>query len=457
LNNILTRLCYAICAVLLLLQAGCRNPTISNTGNLNFQQVNLGHIDTLTVRFNTIPDRPLIASAVSTGVLASMNDLFFGRTYAGIYAQVLLGFNDPTFANTVIDSAVLSMPFVSDSSYYGRCNKPMNIVVYEVSQNMTPGDNYFSNDAFGVYGQPIGQLNNYVPNLADSVYLVYPLIDPYVPTQNQAPQMRVRLSNAFANKLLNTPDSILLSSLSFIYYVKGIYITTNPSTTGNGAVYFGLNNCAINLYYHHPAYSPIDTQVFQYTISTYGVTVNHFDHYYGGTLVQHALSNPNPAGDKVGYIQAGGGTRLKLTIPFMKNIDSVPGANGRRVPIGVTKAELILPIMDTLLSDPSYHPPLTLIITRIDDIDSVEQFNANNNGGIGYLTTRLDNNGRSFVCYVFNLTEYVQRVFNGYYSNNNGYYVGYSYTVVADRTVILNNPAQLSTQCKLNITYTLLQ
>jgi hypothetical protein len=51
----------------------------------------------------------------------------------------------------------------------------------------------------------------------------------------------------------------------------------------------------------------------------------------------------------------------------------------------------------------------------------------------------------------------VQRVLNGYYSNNNGYYIGYSYTVRGDRVIILNDPAKLSTQCKLKITYTKLQ
>jgi hypothetical protein len=219
-------------------------------------------------------------------------------------------------------------------------------------------------------------------------------------------------------------------------------------------MYLALNNSGINLYYHHTSY--LDTLAYQFSLSTYGVTLNHFDHYYGGTLVQNALSHPNPAGDKVGYIQAGGGTKLKMTIPYLKNIDSVL-LNGKKVPIGITKAELIMPILDTLVSDPSYPPPASITLYRIDDTLAVQTLNGNNYSGSGYLTTRLDESGRSYVCYVFNITEYVQRVLNGYYSNNNGYYIGYSYTVRGDRTIILNDktdPAKLAKQCKLKITYT---
>lgn len=457
-NAYFTKFC-AIAGVLVLLYCtGCRNPVISDNKNLlDFQSLNLGHIDSCTVYIQTVADKPLISSNVAIGVLGSMNDLFFGKTYASIYAQCLLGVNDPQFQNTIVDSAVLVMPFLNDSSKYGNCSLPLDIIVYELSQDMMPGDVYYTTDAFSVYTQPLGQTNNYVANLVDSFYVVNPLINPEVPTQNLSPQLRVRLSNSFANKLINTPDTLLFSSLSFIEYFKGLYITTNPNKIGNGLMYFALNNCAINLYYHHPAYTPLDTSVFQFQISTYGVTVNHFDHYYNGTLLQSALNSSSPTGNKYGYIQAGSGTKLKLTIPWLMNIDSVPAGAGKKAPIGVTKAELILPIVDTLLDDPSYHAPSTLALSIINDIDSTVSMSSYNNGGIGFLSTRFDDHNKPYLCYVFNLTEYIQRVFDGYFDNKNGYYVSYSYTVKGDRVIIQNDPSKYSTQCKLKITYTKMQ
>jgi Domain of unknown function (DUF4270) len=460
----LVRLCYAISAVMLLcFLNSCKDPVVTDKGNtLNFQSFDLFHVDTCRVMINTVPDRPLLASGPSTGVLGSVSDLFFGNTFASIYSQCLLVRGIPnSFSGCVLDSAVLVMPYVSATSKYGKCNAPIDINVYEVSQDMIPGNTYYSYDAFSVYPLPIGQRLNFVPDLVDSVHF----IDPFaaqgsngteVPYVAQGPQLRVRLSNSFASKLLAAPDSIFQASSTFIGFFKGLYITTNPNKVGNGYMYLALNSSGINLYYHHTngsSSAPIDTLAYQFSLSTYGVTANHFDHYYNGSVVQTALSHPNAGGDKAGYVQAGGGTKIKLTMPTLKNVDSAV-LNGKKVPVGVTKAELILPILDTLLADPSYPPPSALSMYIIDDHDSLETFNANNYSGVGYLTTRQDEMGRNYLCYVFTITEYVQRVFNGYYSNNKGYYIGYSYTVHGDRVVILNDPARLSTQCKLKITYT---
>ncbi len=477
-NKNLKKLCYAISAALLLFHlSACKDPVITDRGNsLDLPTVSLSHIDTCTVLFNTVADRPLISSGVSVGVLGSMNDAFFGKTYAGIYSQLLLYGNGVSFSNDCVgptlDSAVLVMPFLSDSAIYGHCNQPMDIIVYEVSQDMIPGSTYYTNDAFAVYPQPIGMKLNYVPDLKDSVYFITPNTSNPVLIQNQSPELRIRLSNAFANKIIIAPDSALQSSVPFIEYIKGIYVTTNPSKTGNGLMYFGLNNCAVNLYYHHTpslCHPSIDTVINQFQMSTYGVTVNHFDHYYGGTQslggthIQSALNSQNPAGDKLGYIQAGGGTKLRLSIPYLKNIDSVPTVNAKgqvvRVPIGVTKAELIMPVEDTLFSDPSYHLPPVLTLSRYDDTATFI-LSSYNYAGAGYLSTRLDNNNKPFLCYVFNITEYVQRVFNGYFDGNKGYYVTFSSTIRGDRAIVLNDatiPTRLSTRSQLKITYTKLE
>lgn len=454
----LTKLCYAICAVMLLFHLNaCKDPMVTDRGNtLNFQTISLYHIDTCSVVLNTVPDRQVISSGVTQGVLGSANDIFFGKTYAGIYAQCLLLSSSPLFAGCVLDSAVLVMPYINSTSKYGKCDKPTDILVYQISQDMIPGTTYYTGDAFSVFGQPIGQRLNFVPDLVDSVYMIDASQKP-VPYYGQVPMMRIRLSNTFGNRLLNANDTNYLASSTFLEFFKGIYVTTNPNKVGDGFTYINLSNSAINLYYHNAASIPVDTSMFPFQISTYGVTLNHFDHYYGNTLVQGALSNPSPTGDKVSYIQAGGGVRAKMTLPYLKNLKNLP-AN-----IGITKAELIVPILDTLLADPSYPPPGMVSLYRIDDTLGIDPLNNNQypgvvgTAGIGFLTTRLDNNGQSYLCYVFNVTLYVQRVLNGYYSNNNGYYISFSSASAANRVIILNDKAdrtKLSRYCQLKITYT---
>jgi hypothetical protein len=64
-------------------------------------------------------------------------------------------------------------------------------VVYEVSQDIVSSNTYYSNDAFSVYGTPIGRLSNYVPNFIDSS-----TVRGYV----VSPRICIKLSNAFATE-----------------------------------------------------------------------------------------------------------------------------------------------------------------------------------------------------------------------------------------------------------------
>ena len=433
----LVRLCNIVCAVLLLCHLNsCKDPVITDKGITSNPEdnINLSHLDTDAVFISTVAEVPLQGSGVTTGVLGSMDDPYFGKTFAGFYAQCLLSSNGAQFdSGPVIDSVVLYMPYINDTSKYGACKSPIDIVVYEVSQDIISSNTYYSNDAFSVYGTPIGRLNNYVPDLIDSS-----IIRGYV----VSPRICIKLSNTFAQKLLNTDSNSLSSSTNFINYMKGIYVTTNTGKVGDGISYINLQNTRISMFYHNRV---ADTLQFDFPITSYSATVNHFDHQYAGRPAQTAISSPAAGGDKVGYIQAGVGTKLKVKIPALSTLPK---------DIGITKAELILPVQTT---DTALFPlPPTVTFYRLDDTLATQTLNVYNSSGVGKLATRVDNAGQSYYCYVFNLTEFIQRILNGYY-NNNGFYVEYSYTVRADRAIILNDPARYSTQSKLKITYTKLK
>ncbi|MBS1625303.1 MAG: DUF4270 family protein [Bacteroidetes bacterium] len=433
----LVRFCQIAFAVTLVCYlSSCKDPAIADKNNtLGFDPINLEHLDTDEVYINTVAEAPLLASAVSTGVLGSMDDPIFGRTFASFYAQCLLSSSGVVFNNNpVADSAVLYIPFLNDSSKYGPCRQPIDIQVYEVSQYMDPTATYYQNDAFSVYSQPIGQLNNYVPDLVDSTFAWH---------NTQAPQIIVRLNSSFAQKLLNADSAYLSSSTDFINYMKGIYVTTNTSKVGDGISYLNLQSARISLYYHTSA---ADTLRFDFPISSYSTTVNHFDHQNSGKPVSTAIgAGVSTTTQLAGYIQSGAGAKLKVRIPGLSTLP----AN-----IGVTKAELILPV--DISDTATYHLPANPVLYRLDDTLGTFVLNAYNLSGVGNLSTRQDNAGNNYYCYVFNVTEFVQRMQNGYYGNY-GFYVQYSYTVRADRAVILNDPSQYARQCKLKITYTKLQ
>lgn len=367
-KNYLVRFCQiAFAVVLVCYLSSCKDPAIADKSNtLGFDPINLEHLDTSAVYINTLAEVPLQASAVSTGVLGSMDDPIFGRTYASFYAQCLLSSSGVVFNNSpVADSAVLYIPFINDSSKYGPCKKPIDVLVYEVSQYMDPTATYHQNDAFGVYGQTIGQLTNYVPDLIDSTFAWHAA---------QAPQIIVRLNNSFAQKLLSADSTSLSSSTNFINYLKGIYVTTNTSKIGDGIAYLDLHNARISLYYHN---SVSDTLRFDFPISSYSTTVNHFDHQNSGTALSSAISAGVSATTQLaGYIQSGAGAKLKIRIPGLSTLPAQ---------IGVTKAELILPVD---ISDTANYPlPATPVLYRLDDTLGTNALNSYNLSGVGRLST----------------------------------------------------------------------
>lgn len=435
----LLRLCHIACAVVLVCQLNsCKDPAIADKNNsLGFDPIGLAHLDTNTVIINTMAEVPLQSSAVATGVLGSMDDATFGKTYCGFYAQPLLSSVGGSFeSGSVIDSMVLYLPYINDSSKYGPCTKPIDIIVYEMSQVMDPTVVYHQSDAFSVYSQPIGTLTGYKPDLIDSSVIRHYTVRPTI---------CIKLSNAFAQKLLATDSTSLSSSVDFVNYLKGIYVTTNTANIGDGISYIDLLSSRISMYYHTPT---ADSLQFDFPINAYSATVNHFDHQYNGTPVQTAINSPGSAGDLAGYIQSGAGTKLKLKIPGLSALPSH---------IGVTKAELILPVKVDPTDTAKFPLPKTITLYRIDnasDTSSTYALNVYNLSGVASLTTRKDDAGNDYYCYVFNLTEFIQRVQNGYYGNF-GFFISYSYTVRADRAIILNNPATQT--CKLKITYTKLQ
>ena len=340
-NKKLVKLCAALIALILLAHInGCKDPVIRDKGITSNAEdnLNLSHLDTATVLLNTVAEQPLIASGATTGVLGSMEDPYLGRTYASTYAQCLLsqnGFNfHVTDSASVIDSAVLIMPYITDSSKYGTCTKPMDILIYEVTQDMSYANTYYTNDAFSINSSAIGSTYNFKPSITN--YLLDSLRWTN-PDTALAPQMRVRLNSSFANRLLNTDSVSLASSANFVNNLKGIYITTNQSKVAGGVLYFLPQSSKITLYYHT---SQTRGRSFDFPITPYSATVNHFDHSYSGYDINRSLQTAGV--DKQVYIQSGAGTKLKLQFPYLKNLPK---------DIAITKAELILPYSTSYTSD----------------------------------------------------------------------------------------------------------
>lgn len=419
-----------LCWCLFYLQ-GCKEPLIEDNNLLTSDDnLNLAK-DTLSVKVFSEFEQPLYSNGVSVGLLGSLNDPNFGKTFAGFYAQCQLTSNNIYFGDTpVLDSAFLMIKY---NGVYGKFDQPVDINVFELSQSINDSTKYKTNEAFTVNVPAIGTLTNFTPKLTDSVVTTFGTL---------APHLRIPLSNSFATSILTADTNVLRDNSQFLNLFKGFYITTGSSSTGNGLLYMLLQSSVsgIRLYYHNAT-----TDSLFYNIPIAGVTINHFDNVYTGAPVNASVTSPNVNGEEKMYVQAGAGVKGKI---FISNLDSLPKN------IAINKAEIILSQVAPVASADTFLAPLVLNLFRIDDAGQAQRFEDDGTAGFGGVLTAETVNGVSINRYRFNIKRYFQKLIQGIYPNKGFYLEALAANTNSERVVIANSSTDKNYQITLVITYT---
>ncbi|HWB64161.1 MAG TPA: DUF4270 family protein, partial [Chitinophagales bacterium] len=337
----------------------------------------------------------------------------------------------------VLDSVVLSLAY---NGQYGPCTAPVNISVYELNQDLDYSTTYYTTSSAQVKTPAIGQLNGFVPDFYDSVVLGSGVAI--------APNLHIRLSDDFGNRLLHADSTIWYDDSSFYTFMKGIYVTSTSASTGNGMMYMNLSSgiSGITLYYH--TYYSTDTvgQVVYYEalqLSFPGAVFNHFDNLYNSTAAQAAVlaGNSSNNADKV-YMQGGGGVRGKLVIAGLDTLSRKTGIN---------KAELVV---TQSVADTQFAAPTDLNLLRIDDAGNGQALEDAYTTNYGGTRTTETVNGATVTRYRFNITRYFQKLVQGVYNNNGLILQVPSGYVAADRLVLTNPVNDKNYRILLVVTYT---
>lgn len=415
----------------LLILSSCKEPLIKDSSLVSGQDdlLNLSSLDTFTIYSKTIAEYPYPTNGVNYGILGVMDDPIFGKTTCGFYAQYrLFKTSIDRGANLTIDSVVLSL--VLDGKY-GSNNKPINIIAYEMLEDMSTLRTYNTNESFFVKGTPLGVANNVVPNLNDSVKVV---------GVNKAPQIRIRLSNSLGTRILGA-DSATLSNNdpNFLNFFKGIFVTASGS--GNGVSYCNLLSSKFTIYYHNDTN---DSLQFDVGIGNIFAKSNSFTHATTSIAQRGANSLSNT--DSIVYAQSGAGSRIKLTIPFLANISPK---------IIINKAEIIVTKWndDATGSDSIYPMPSILSMKAITATGGTEELANNTIEKAGLATSKsFTENGRNYTRYSFNISQRMQSLVKNP-SLNYGFYITTSGAARAERLVLANYPNDKSSKILLKITY----
>ncbi len=406
---------------------GCKEPTIENSTLLTSDdELVLGTADTLSIFTRLLKEDPQITSGATTGILGSISDPVFGTTAVSFSSQFRLNTNNISFGTGLaLDSCVLSLSY---KSLYANFTQPVNLSVYELSEALNVSSVYYSNSSVAIATPPVGKVNGYKPNFKDSSYVYGEVFKP---------QLRVRLSNDFGNKILLADSLTLSDNGKFLNLIKGLQIKAEPVANGDGLVGFDLRSAEtrITLYYRNSANDSLKLDI---PIGSASQSINHFANNFSPT-VNSVLNNDPLANDTVLPVSASAGTKVKISIP---QLDSLPPN------IAINKADLIVPLSAFYsMYDTTFLPPTTMKLYRVNSL-GVEQDSLN----VTDQNIQQKNiNGVLTVVYRFNVTLFVQKLLNKQ-EKNYGFVL--KAPVIDGRRVCLSNTTAPAGRIACRIIYT---
>jgi hypothetical protein len=403
------------------------------------------HTDTVTVVAYTVLQDSVRTDKSTYGMLGAIADPVYGKTTASAYTQIRLSTEGVTFGvNPVLDSLVLVFYY---EGYYGDTNTLQHVKVWELSQDLHSDSTYYSNQS----------IETYSILLADEYYRPRPTDSVKVLGANVAPHLRVNLSNKsnyLGNKILSAPQYILNSNAEFVQFVKGLRIQSLPVDENGSFIKFRTSTLFSKLavYYHN---QESDSLRFDMIIDASTARFTAFNHYgYADAspgFRQQVLNGDTMLGRDKLYVQAMGGTRIKLQMPYLRSLVK----DGK---IAISNAQLVFenPSRDTTLAVPA-----TLSLYRLDSLGQVG-FTIDQSEGTGYFGGGYNASSRT---YSFRLTRYIQGILTGDTTQNSYLYISAVdpiKNILYYNQVTLNgtapfNPFQDGGKLKLNLIYTKLR
>jgi hypothetical protein len=280
----------------------------------------------VTVRLVTVREDSLATDELSTGVLGRVYHPRFGLVTASFATQLRLSAPNINFGeNVVADSMYLALKMTGD--VYGTLT-PHSIMVSELVDTLVLDSTYYSN--FNPETAHINLLDPSQPQVS-----LNPAADVIIGEDTVISQVRLKMSNDFAQTLLDQDTTTFSSNEDWLKYFPGVHIS---SMSGQGAAGIDISSglSTMRLHYHNDT----DTSFYDFVISPLSARVNMFSHDFDGGLSE--LTSPETdnsfiAGDELLYIMSGSGVKIEM---YIDGLDALNDSLGPER--AVQKAELIL-------------------------------------------------------------------------------------------------------------------
>ncbi len=402
-------------------------------------EVLMESLDTLTLKAITSFDDSVGMSLGATNILGVIDDPVFGKSRTSIYTETRLTSNNLSLGESpVLDS--VHLVFAYTGHYYGRLETFQTIRVYELSENFPEKDTLYSNLVIphhpGVINRdPAGHYFRPAPK--DSV-----MVDTII----QAPQIRIPLSDAFGQKLIDASGTETFENVSnYLDKFKGLYITVDDEPDGIGSKYridMLAHMSAIELYYKNEGEDQQQMQRFLINEFCRRTTrVEHFGYDNAHEVLRAQVKEGDQeTTDSLLFLHSLGLLRANIYIPHLEYVSDIPR-------MLINKAELVVPVAEEFITE-DFPAPENLLLLRIRD-----------DGNLGYLEDYMigrDYFGGNFdagnMHYTFNISKYLQLVLEGYYPNDGLALLVAGASVDMSR-IVLHGPGRTEDPVRLNIYY----
>lgn len=374
------------------------------------------------------------------------NDPVFGKTEARMYFQLLSsgGFKNVR-GKRYIDSVVLVLHYVET---YGDTTLPQTIQVAEIAPGFDfktvaydtiykPDYNFTTLDLVGkrTTAYPYSYSNFPTTNILGSKSVVPHVLNDSLKIINVhdtvgiANQLRIRLDNAFGQRLLSYDSATIANDTTLKTKINGFALQS--AGAGNAIMGFTLGgNTQLAVYYRYDNLTTpgvMDTTVANFIVRNNSGTANYIKRDYSGTQIT-ATANDAQA-DNLVYIQNTPGSFATLKIPALDTMSN------KIIHLAELDVESIYDPQDTIFNAPGFlfldqyntatsrhqtlpylfqYSPVQLSRDRTSYIFGISNFPAfYTRGTIGDGKTyfyKKDASGNTIKLWRFNLTRYVQNV-----------------------------------------------
>jgi hypothetical protein len=334
-------------------------------------------------------------------VLGSIvNDPLFGSTHGIVYTQMSLpssGYSWPG-SNQKLDSVVLSLGI---TGYYGDSLAPQTFRVYRMSEpdfKIDSNYRYYQKLAYNA-GELLGTATVIPRSLKDSVS-VY--------GTKEGPQLRIKLSTAFGNQLLQQTSSTgFTNDSTFRAFLKGFAIVPDTTLATNRTMLYA--NMTLPETHLTVFFSNTENDSLRTTFS-FGATSAHANYYvrnFAGSQAGQYINTNNPNGDSLLYLTDVPGIFTKITIPGLENFPNSV----------INKAELVVTEISTAGNeDAIFSEPDFLFLQQYDSISGettrpvIDYGNPQNPNQpyFGGDKTEVTVGGVKVAQYRFNIARYMQ-------------------------------------------------